>query len=71
MAGPGASGRGHPRPEAGRWTGLPGGWAEGSGWGGGVGLVLALDRAFASELPYLVNVVTDPADQYPSSSNLS
>jgi acetolactate synthase-1/2/3 large subunit len=30
----------------------------------------ALDRAFASELPYLVNVVTDPADQYPRSSNL-
>jgi acetolactate synthase-1/2/3 large subunit len=30
----------------------------------------ALDRALASELPYLVNVVTDPADQYPRSSNL-
>jgi acetolactate synthase-1/2/3 large subunit len=30
----------------------------------------ALDRAFASGLPYLVNVVTDPADVYPRSSNL-
>jgi acetolactate synthase-1/2/3 large subunit len=30
----------------------------------------ALDRAFASELPYLVNVITDPDDQYPRSSNL-
>jgi len=30
----------------------------------------ALDRAFASGAPYLVNVVTDPADVYPRSSNL-
>jgi acetolactate synthase-1/2/3 large subunit len=30
----------------------------------------ALDRAFASPLPYLVNVVTDPADEYPRSSTL-
>jgi acetolactate synthase-1/2/3 large subunit len=31
----------------------------------------ALDRAFASGAPYLVNVVTDPADVYPRSSNLA
>jgi acetolactate synthase-1/2/3 large subunit len=31
----------------------------------------ALDRAFASGVPYLVNVVTDPADVYPRSSNLA
>jgi acetolactate synthase I/II/III large subunit len=30
----------------------------------------ALDRAFASGVPYLLNVVTDPADAYPRSSNL-
>ena len=30
----------------------------------------ALDRAFASDLPYLVNVVTDATDVYPRSSNL-
>jgi len=30
----------------------------------------ALDRAFASGVPYVVNVVTDPADVYPRSSNL-
>ena len=30
----------------------------------------ALDRGFASGVPYLVNVVTDPADVYPRSSNL-
>jgi acetolactate synthase-1/2/3 large subunit len=30
----------------------------------------ALDRAFASPVPYLVNVVTDPADEYPRSSSL-
>ncbi len=30
----------------------------------------ALDRAFASGVPYLVNVITDPADVYPRSSNL-
>lgn len=30
----------------------------------------ALDRAFASGVPYLVNVLTDPADVYPRSSNL-
>lgn len=31
----------------------------------------ALDRAFAADVPYLVNVVTDPADVYPRSSNLA
>ncbi len=31
----------------------------------------ALDRAFASGIPYLVNVVTDPDDVYPRSSNLA
>ena len=30
----------------------------------------ALDRAFASGVPYLVNVLTDPANVYPRSSNL-
>jgi acetolactate synthase-1/2/3 large subunit len=30
----------------------------------------ALDRAFASGVPYLVNVLTDPADIYPRTSNL-
>ncbi len=30
----------------------------------------ALDRAFSAGVPYLVNVVTDPADVYPRSSNL-
>ena len=30
----------------------------------------ALDRAFAAGVPYLVNVMTDPADAYPRSSNL-
>ena len=30
----------------------------------------ALDRAFTSGVPYLVNVLTDPADVYPRSSNL-
>jgi len=30
----------------------------------------ALDRAFASGVPYLVNVLTDPADTYPRQSNL-
>jgi len=30
----------------------------------------ALDRAFASGVPYLVNVITDPSDVYPRSSNL-
>ena len=30
----------------------------------------ALDRAFAAGVPYLVNVITDPADMYPRSSNL-
>jgi acetolactate synthase-1/2/3 large subunit len=30
----------------------------------------ALDRAFASGVPYLVNVITDPDDVYPRSSNL-
>jgi acetolactate synthase-1/2/3 large subunit len=31
----------------------------------------ALDRAFAADVPYLVNVLTDPADAYPRSSNLA
>jgi acetolactate synthase-1/2/3 large subunit len=31
----------------------------------------ALDRGFASGLPYLINVITDPADVYPRSSNLA
>jgi acetolactate synthase-1/2/3 large subunit len=31
----------------------------------------ALDRAFSSGVPYLVNVITDPADAYPRSSNLA
>lgn len=31
----------------------------------------ALDRAFASGVPYLVNVLTDPGDAYPRSSNLA
>ena len=31
----------------------------------------ALDRAFAAGVPYLVNVVTDPDDVYPRSSNLA
>jgi acetolactate synthase-1/2/3 large subunit len=31
----------------------------------------ALGRAFASGVPYLVNVLTDPADAYPRSSNLA
>jgi acetolactate synthase I/II/III large subunit len=31
----------------------------------------ALDRAFASGVPYLVNVLTDPADAYPRSANLA
>jgi acetolactate synthase-1/2/3 large subunit len=31
----------------------------------------ALDRAFDSGVPYLVNVVTDPSDVYPRSSNLA
>ncbi|MFZ9627931.1 MAG: acetolactate synthase [Ilumatobacteraceae bacterium] len=30
----------------------------------------ALDRAFASGVPYLVNVLTDPTDVYPRTSNL-
>ena len=30
----------------------------------------ALGRAFASGVPYLVNILTDPADVYPRSSNL-
>ncbi len=30
----------------------------------------AMDRAFASGVPYLVNVMTDPSDVYPRSSNL-
>ncbi len=31
----------------------------------------ALDRGFASGVPYMVNVVTDPNDVYPRSSNLA
>jgi acetolactate synthase-1/2/3 large subunit len=31
----------------------------------------ALDRAFASGVPYLVNVITDPEVVYPRSSNLA
>jgi acetolactate synthase-1/2/3 large subunit len=31
----------------------------------------ALDRAFESGVPYLVNVMTDPGDVYPRSSNLA
>lgn len=31
----------------------------------------ALDRAFASSVPYLVNVLTDPNDVYPRTSNLA
>lgn len=31
----------------------------------------ALDRAFASGVPYLINVLTDPAVAYPRSSNLA
>jgi acetolactate synthase-1/2/3 large subunit len=31
----------------------------------------ALDRAFASGVPYLVNVLTDPDDSYPRSSVLA
>ena len=31
----------------------------------------ALDRAFASGVPYLVNVLTDPTDVYPRTSNLA
>jgi acetolactate synthase-1/2/3 large subunit len=31
----------------------------------------ALDRAFAAGVPYVVNVLTDPADAYPRSSNLA
>ncbi len=30
----------------------------------------AIDRAFASGVPYLVNVMTDPSDVYPRTSNL-
>ena len=30
----------------------------------------ALDRAFASGVPYMVNVLTDPSDVYPRTSNL-
>jgi thiamine pyrophosphate-dependent acetolactate synthase large subunit-like protein len=34
-------------------------------------LAPALARAFASGVPYLVNVLTDPADAYPRSANLA
>jgi acetolactate synthase-1/2/3 large subunit len=35
------------------------------------GIGPALDRAFASGVPYLVNVLTDPGDVYPRTSNLA
>lgn len=35
------------------------------------GIGPALDRALAAGVPYLVNVLTDPADVYPRSSNLA
>ncbi len=35
------------------------------------GLAPAFERAFASGVPYLVNVLTDPADAYPRSANLA
>jgi acetolactate synthase I/II/III large subunit len=35
------------------------------------GIGPALDRAFAAGVPYLVNVLTDPSDAYPRSSNLA
>lgn len=31
----------------------------------------ALDRGFASGIPYLINVITDPGDVYPRTSNLA
>ena len=31
----------------------------------------ALDRAFAAGVPYMVNVLTDPADVYPRTSATS
>jgi len=31
----------------------------------------ALDRSLASGVPYLVNVLTDPTDAYPRTSNLA
>jgi acetolactate synthase-1/2/3 large subunit len=31
----------------------------------------ALRRAFTAGVPYLVNVLTDPADAYPRSANLA
>ena len=31
----------------------------------------ALDRAFASGVPYLVNIATDPEVAYPRSTNLA
>jgi acetolactate synthase-1/2/3 large subunit len=34
------------------------------------GIGPALDRAFASGVPYMVNVLTDPSDVYPRTSNL-
>jgi acetolactate synthase-1/2/3 large subunit len=34
-------------------------------------LAPALVRAFEAGVPYLVNVLTDPADAYPRSSNLA
>ncbi|GAA2363703.1 hypothetical protein Cme02nite_40050 [Catellatospora methionotrophica] len=34
-------------------------------------LPAALDRAFSSGVPYLVNVITDPDDAYPRSANLA
>ena len=37
----------------------------------GADLGAALDRAFAADVPYLVNVLTDPADAYPRTSVLA
>ena len=39
--------------------------------GAGASSAPALDRAFASGVPYLVNVLTDPDDSYPRSSVLA
>ncbi len=46
-----------------------GGGGETVGRAGDLGA--ALDRAFAAGVPYLVNVLTDPTDAYPRSSNLA
>ena len=46
-----------------------GGGGETVGRAGDLGA--ALDRAFGAGVPYLVNVLTDPTDAYPRSSNLA